>query len=251
MRELAAIRPTSRSGSLCRTSRSTAAPSTAIEIGRDVQAAEDGRPTFVLLGVHHAREWPSGELAMEFAYDLVKNYGSDPRITSLVNRSRVVVVPVVNVDGFELSRTDGGARRPARGRRRRHRLDPGHPRQRLQAQELPPRRRPGHPRRHLPGRQRDQPRRLRHRRRPEPQLRRLLGRPRGLGRVRRPDLPRRRPVLRARDPERARPGQQPPGHHDDLQPHLLQPGAAAQRRAPRHDRPRRAARSATPRTRPG
>jgi len=79
-----------------------------IEIGRDVQAAEDGRPTFVLLGVHHAREWPSGELAMEFAYDLVKNYGSDARITGLLDRSRVVVVPVVNVDGFELSRTDGG-----------------------------------------------------------------------------------------------------------------------------------------------
>ena len=80
-----------------------------IEIGRDVNAAEDGRPTFVLLGLHHAREWPSGELAMEFAYDLVKNYGSDPRITNLVNRSRVVVVPVVNVDGFDLSRTDGAA----------------------------------------------------------------------------------------------------------------------------------------------
>ena len=79
-----------------------------IEIGRDVNAAEDGRPTFVLLGLHHAREWPSGELAMEFAYDLVKNYGSDARITNLVNRSRVVVVPVVNVDGFDLSRTDGG-----------------------------------------------------------------------------------------------------------------------------------------------
>ncbi|MGH3459466.1 M14 family zinc carboxypeptidase [Aeromicrobium sp.] len=79
-----------------------------IEIGRDVQSAEDGRPTFVLLGVHHAREWPSGELAMEFATDLVKNYGSDARITGLLDKSRVVVVPVVNVDGFDLSRTDGG-----------------------------------------------------------------------------------------------------------------------------------------------
>ena len=78
-----------------------------IEIGRDVQAAEDGRPTFALLGVHHAREWPSGELAMEFAYDLVENYGTDARITGLLDRSRVVVVPVVNVDGFHLSRTDG------------------------------------------------------------------------------------------------------------------------------------------------
>src|SRR5687768_15104506 len=71
-----------------------------IEIGRDVQAAEDGRPVFVLLGTHHAREWPSGELAMEFAYDLVKNYGTNARITDLLNKSRVVVVPVVNVDGF-------------------------------------------------------------------------------------------------------------------------------------------------------
>jgi hypothetical protein len=78
-----------------------------IEIGREVQAAEDGRPTFVLLGVHHAREWPSGELAMEFAYDLVKNYGTDTRITGLLDKARVVVVPVVNVDGFHMSRTDG------------------------------------------------------------------------------------------------------------------------------------------------
>ena len=78
-----------------------------LEIGRDVNAPEDGRPVFLLLGLHHAREWPSGELAMEFAFDLVKNYGSDPRITGLLDRARVIVVPVVNVDGFHLSRTDG------------------------------------------------------------------------------------------------------------------------------------------------
>ena len=79
-----------------------------IEIGANVQAAEDGRPVFLLMGLHHAREWPSGELAMEFAYDLVKNYGQDARITGLLDRARVIVVPVVNVDGFDLSRTDGG-----------------------------------------------------------------------------------------------------------------------------------------------
>ncbi|WP_324273755.1 M14 family zinc carboxypeptidase [Blastococcus brunescens] len=79
-----------------------------VEIGRDVRGPETGLPTFLMLGVHHAREWPSGEHAMEFAVDLVKNYGTDDRITDLVNRSRVVVVPVVNVDGFQKSRTDGG-----------------------------------------------------------------------------------------------------------------------------------------------
>ncbi|TFV86821.1 M14 family metallopeptidase [Blastococcus sp. CT_GayMR16] len=78
-----------------------------IEIGQNVTGPEQGLPVFLMLGVHHAREWPSGEHAMEFAIDLVENYGSDPRITDLVNRSRVIVVPVLNVDGFDKSRTDG------------------------------------------------------------------------------------------------------------------------------------------------
>lgn len=78
-----------------------------VEIGSDVRRPATGRPTFLLMGLHHAREWPSGELAMEFAVDLVKNYGRDKRITDLLDRARVIVVPVVNADGFDLSRTDG------------------------------------------------------------------------------------------------------------------------------------------------
>jgi hypothetical protein len=78
-----------------------------VEIARNVKAAPDGRPTFLLMGVHHAREWPGGELAMEFATDLAKSYGKNARITRLLKQARVVVVPVVNVDGFNLSRRDG------------------------------------------------------------------------------------------------------------------------------------------------
>ena len=78
-----------------------------VEIGQNVKAPERGLPVFLMLGVHHAREWPSGEHAMEFAVDLVANYGPDRRITDLLNRSRVIVVPVLNVDGFDKSRTDG------------------------------------------------------------------------------------------------------------------------------------------------
>ena len=78
-----------------------------LEIARDVRGRKDGRPTFAIMALHHAREWPSGENTMEFAFDLVRNYGSNTRITRLLNRARVVVVPVVNVDGFHLSRTDG------------------------------------------------------------------------------------------------------------------------------------------------
>jgi hypothetical protein len=56
------------------------------------------------VGLHHAREWPSGELPIEFAFDLVRNERSDPRIGALLDRVRVVVVPVVNPDGFTASR---------------------------------------------------------------------------------------------------------------------------------------------------
>ena len=78
-----------------------------IEISQGVRRPHRGEPTFLLMGLHHAREWPSGELAMEFAVDLVESFGRDERITGLLRRARVVVVPVVNVDGFHLSRTDG------------------------------------------------------------------------------------------------------------------------------------------------
>ena len=78
-----------------------------IEIARRVKRSDDGRPTFMLMGVHHAREWPSGELAMEFAYELVNGFGKSRRITRLASQARTLIVPVVNVDGFHLSRTDG------------------------------------------------------------------------------------------------------------------------------------------------
>lgn len=74
-----------------------------IEISENV-GAPDGRPTFYMDGVHHAREWPSGEMSMMFAHDLVTRFGSDPRITRLLRSCRVVVVPIVNPDGFAFSR---------------------------------------------------------------------------------------------------------------------------------------------------
>lgn len=74
-----------------------------IEIAARV-AERDGRPTFYVDGLHHAREWPSGELSMMFATDLVRSEGRDRRITNLLARCRVLVVPVVNADGFTHSR---------------------------------------------------------------------------------------------------------------------------------------------------
>ncbi|TLW91552.1 zinc carboxypeptidase [Saccharomonospora piscinae] len=75
-----------------------------LEIARDV-ADGDGRPVFLLVGTHHAREWPTAEMVMEFAHDLVEHDGTDPRVTGLLERARIILVPIVNVDGYDLSRS--------------------------------------------------------------------------------------------------------------------------------------------------
>lgn len=81
-------------------------PVKGVEITKDV-AAKDGKPVFLMMGLHHAREWPSGEHAMEFAFDLAKGFGTDSRITGLLEQARVIVVPVVNPDGFDQSYVQG------------------------------------------------------------------------------------------------------------------------------------------------
>ena len=79
-------------------------PVEGIEITPDV-AAKDGKPVFLQMGVHHAREWPAGEMPMEWAIDLVKSYkAGDPRTRELLEKTRVIVVPIINPDGFNLSR---------------------------------------------------------------------------------------------------------------------------------------------------
>ena len=75
-----------------------------IEIARHVYDVNDGKPIFANIGVHHAREWPAGEHAMEWAYDLLRNYGKSRRTTRLVNDTRNIVIPIVNADGFNISR---------------------------------------------------------------------------------------------------------------------------------------------------
>src|SRR5215211_4189081 len=81
--------------------------------GRDIQGVEiadnvnanDGRPVFFLMGLHHAREWPSEEAAMEYATMLASGDGGG-RVAALRANERTVIVPVINVDGFVTTRQD-------------------------------------------------------------------------------------------------------------------------------------------------
>ncbi|CAN5291627.1 hypothetical protein BH23ACT9_BH23ACT9_06570 [soil metagenome] len=85
-----------------------------LEIAEDV-ARKDGRPVFYNDGVHHAREWPAAEMPIMWAYDLIESYNRftsgtdlqplDARMANIVKHSRNIIVPVVNPDGFDYSRT--------------------------------------------------------------------------------------------------------------------------------------------------
>ncbi|HEY7875173.1 MAG TPA: M14 family metallopeptidase [Actinomycetota bacterium] len=74
-----------------------------LEIAANVKRA-DGRPIFYMDAVHHAREWPAAEFTMMYAHYLTEKFGKDPKITKLLKKARVILVPIVNVDGFNYSR---------------------------------------------------------------------------------------------------------------------------------------------------
>ncbi len=78
-----------------------------IEIATNVRR-RDGRPVFLIMGAHHAREWPSAEHTMEWAYELIKGFKAKrPAFRKLVRRTRTIVVPIINPDGFNASREAG------------------------------------------------------------------------------------------------------------------------------------------------
>ena len=80
-----------------------------IEIAENIGATDDGRPSMVMVGTHHAREWPANEATLEWAYDLIKGYKTgNGRLTSIVKGARSYLVPVVNVDGFDVTITSEG-----------------------------------------------------------------------------------------------------------------------------------------------
>jgi hypothetical protein len=79
-------------------------PTWGLEISSN-PGARDGRPVIWHDGLHHAREWPAGEQPLMWAYDLLESYGTDPRITRIVDEGRTFILPLVNIDGFIESRT--------------------------------------------------------------------------------------------------------------------------------------------------
>ncbi len=83
------------------------APNKSIE-GRDVHYVEvtnnvgvaDGKPAFYVQGSIHGNESAAAEDSMEFAIDVVNQSKVNPAVSSLLDRVRLIVVPLVNPDGY-------------------------------------------------------------------------------------------------------------------------------------------------------
>ncbi len=61
------------------------------------------RPAILLNSCQHAREWLSPMTNMFIADAFARQYGSDPRITRILDRVRFIIVPISNPDGYAFS----------------------------------------------------------------------------------------------------------------------------------------------------
>jgi hypothetical protein len=73
-----------------------------VEITKHVDAA-DGKPVFFMMGAIHGNEKPAAEVTLEFAYDVVQTAATNRKVSKLLNRVRLIVLPVTNPDGFTLN----------------------------------------------------------------------------------------------------------------------------------------------------
>jgi len=81
-------------------------PLLVLKISDNVGTDED-EPELLFMGLHHAREWPSLEIACFIADTLTGGYGNNSHITDIVDYREIWVLPCVNPDGYVYCH-DGG-----------------------------------------------------------------------------------------------------------------------------------------------
>ena len=78
----------------------------AIKISDNVTTEEEDEPDILFMGGTHAREWISVEVPFYLAKYLVEHYSTDQKVKQLIDSREIWIVPLVNPDGLEYSRTD-------------------------------------------------------------------------------------------------------------------------------------------------
>ncbi|MFA5817501.1 MAG: M14 family zinc carboxypeptidase [Bacteroidales bacterium] len=62
---------------------------------------EEDEPAILFDGLHHAREPVGMECTLTILEYLLRNYGSDPRVTNWVNDNEIWFVPMINPEGYK------------------------------------------------------------------------------------------------------------------------------------------------------
>jgi hypothetical protein len=67
---------------------------------------KEDKPQVLFVGTHHAREWVATEMSMRLIKYLTANYGTDARVTELLDTVEVWIMPVGNPDGYQYTFTN-------------------------------------------------------------------------------------------------------------------------------------------------
>lgn len=61
------------------------------------------KKSLMVTGLHHAREWATGEAALNIAEKLLQDYPNNEEVKNLLDNTDLYIFPVVNPDGYEYS----------------------------------------------------------------------------------------------------------------------------------------------------
>ena len=76
----------------------------ALKVTRGARTLEDGsRPAVLYVGAQHAREWITPEMIRRLMHHVLDGYGTNARVTRLVDDNELWFVPVANPDGYDWS----------------------------------------------------------------------------------------------------------------------------------------------------
>ncbi len=76
-----------------------------VKISDNPNIDEPDEPEVLFVGAHHGNELIGNEMAIYIIQTFLDGYGTDPRITSLVNNNEIWVIPMPNPDGTEYTMT--------------------------------------------------------------------------------------------------------------------------------------------------
>jgi len=78
-----------------------------LEITNHASAKGDGKPVFFNIGAIHGNETPAAEASIEFAYDVLINARTNPKVKALLDKVRFIDMPITNADGHVRHRRAG------------------------------------------------------------------------------------------------------------------------------------------------